>query len=535
MISCPSCGASLLFDIAFQQMRCDHCLQSYAPEEVAPPALESEELQEFEAGVYSCPGCGAELITASELEVTAFCPWCGGTSVLENRLRKMEYPAYIVPFQITKEDCKKAYREAAKKAIFTPARYKKPELIDSFRGIYMPYWTYHAVQKGAAKVRLVNRRREGDYQCTDTYEIKGQIDQEYEGYTHDASGAFDDAISECLEPYNVEARKPFSPGYLSGFYADTPDEDRGKYEKQAKLYYELLAAEKLRENTLLNQEEKRLNLSPSDVKSIDVPTEITEVKQVLLPVWFMSYREGDTMTYATVNGQTGKVVADFPLSLGRFLLAALLFPLLSLLLTLKPEWVMLLTSVLMLLGMFVGIRQYSSLAGRYCDSHGKTGFEPTQYRMLPVKKTIGMALFFFPFVLMIPAFIMAMTNNGSKLFRVLFVGMFASIIPAILGGFLASSKNQSTLFRLRRRKSQSPISVSLSKTYQIEIGLAVALCIGAVILYLVHPVYNIVYYTVCLLDALLLVVMQISSFRQQQKLATRKPPQFQRKGGDDRA
>ena len=44
----------------------------------------------------------------------------------------------------------------------------------------------------------------------------------------------------------------------------------------------------------------------------------------MFPVWFLSYRNKDRVAYATVNGQTGKVVADLPISVGKFLLGSLI-------------------------------------------------------------------------------------------------------------------------------------------------------------------------------------------------------------------
>ena len=59
----------------------------------------------------------------------------------------------------------------------------------------------------------------------------------------------------------------------------------------------------------------------------------------MFPVWFMSYRNGDRVAYATVNGQTGKAVADLPVDIRKFiggslLLAVPVFILLNLFLTL---------------------------------------------------------------------------------------------------------------------------------------------------------------------------------------------------------
>ena len=44
----------------------------------------------------------------------------------------------------------------------------------------------------------------------------------------------------------------------------------------------------------------------------------------MFPVWFLSYRKKDRVAYATVNGQTGLVVADIPIDPKRYLLGSLL-------------------------------------------------------------------------------------------------------------------------------------------------------------------------------------------------------------------
>ncbi len=61
----------------------------------------------------------------------------------------------------------------------------------------------------------------------------------------------------------------------------------------------------------------------------------------MYPVWFMSYRKGDRIAYATVNGQTGKVTADIPVdikkyTIGSVLLAIPIFIFLNLFFTIKP-------------------------------------------------------------------------------------------------------------------------------------------------------------------------------------------------------
>ena len=235
----------------------------------------------------------------------------------------------------------------------------------------MPYWSYSVEQKGNARVDAESRsRRDGDYLVTEQYVIQGDIDISYDGYAHDASRAFDDEISECLAPFDTENRQTFTPGFLSGFYVDVADEPSGKYLDDAKTYYENLTARKLLRNEEILQTAKSQHIHTTDVTGVSIPTKITGIEQVLYPVWFLSYRDGDRITYASVNGQTGKVVADFPISKARFLLAslivsALVFLMMSFFLTLKPECSLSVTSVLLVFGVWICSRQLTLLSERF--------------------------------------------------------------------------------------------------------------------------------------------------------------------------
>ena len=78
----------------------------------------------------------------------------------------------------------------------------------------------------------------------------------------------------------------------------------------------------------------------------------------MFPVWFLSYRNKDRVAYATVNGQTGKVVADLPISVGKFLLGSLIaaipvYILLCLLTVLTPGMTLTIVGVLAIIAISV--------------------------------------------------------------------------------------------------------------------------------------------------------------------------------------
>ena len=351
MIYCPGCGGGLRFDIPTQQMACDYCGGSYDPATTGRINKNAEGRRMFESFVFTCPSCGGELLTTDQNDAVGFCPFCGGASMLYDRVHQQWEPEYIIPFQITKEQCKEMYVKEAKRSIFTSRKYRDPQLIEGFRGIYMPYWNYQAIQRGKFGLNGV---RKGAF-TTRSYHITGDIDLELDGYGHDASKGFDDRISEDIAPFDPHGHKPFAPGYLSGFYADIGDVNAQSYNKKA--------TDAIREDTaklMVKQDEiVRADGGMSRIKATvpdaQIPTAVTGAQRALYPVWFMSYRNKDKITYAAVNGQTGRVSADLPVSPWKILLTVLLVgavlaALLFIMPSVKANWTLAASAFLLALG-----------------------------------------------------------------------------------------------------------------------------------------------------------------------------------------
>ena len=361
MIYCPNCGGGLRFEIESQMMACDHCDSRLDPAELDyRPKDDAKAAQMFDSFVYVCPSCGAELMTTDKTDAIGFCPFCGGASMLFDRVRQQWRPDYVIPFQITKEQCKELYVKAAKRSFLTSKKYRDPALIEEFRGIYMPFWEFQAVQKGKYSMNGTHNT----LFTVNEYKVSCSMDRFVEGYAHDASRAFDDRISENITPFDVRGHREFAPGYLSGFYADIGDVEYESFtdESVRQMQYdtgrELAAEPSLTENG-------RIKIKP---ETMNIHTEITDAKRVLYPVWFMSYRNKDKITYAAVNGQTGKVSADFPASPVKILLLVLLLgaalaALFFLLPSVKANMTLGITAFLLGIGAMVLRHNFKGVAG----------------------------------------------------------------------------------------------------------------------------------------------------------------------------
>ena len=318
MIQCPNCGGALKFDIASQQMKCDSCSSIFDPN-AFQSGNGAEESTEYDVTVFRCPQCGGEIASTDET-AAAFCSYCGSSNVLEGRLTKGRKPQLIIPFKKTKQECVGAFERFIKKAIFAPKSYRELGRADSFRGIYMPYWLYDMSQGGRLCIPASTSHRSGDYVITDHYNLIGDLNNCYNGVAYDASSSFADDISSDIAPYNVKEITGFNQAYLSGFYADLADVPSEAYEETAKSLAQESTYNYLRKSSPMAGES--FEAPKEEVKSA-IGTRVDVTRSAMFPVWFMSYRNRNRVAYATVNGQSGKISADIPVSIPKYFLCAL--------------------------------------------------------------------------------------------------------------------------------------------------------------------------------------------------------------------
>lgn len=318
MIGCKTCGAALRFDIPSQRMKCSYCDNSFDPYEFDEDKG-AYEGQEFEVTVFSCTMCGGRL-TATENSAAEFCSYCGAPTILQGRMSHMERPKYIIPFRKTKEECQTELKKHLKKSFFVPEKFKNFE-VEKIRGIYMPTWNYNVVQQSEKAFVNMNVDSETDKDAYDIYNLTAKVDARYNGISHDASASFSDNISEVIEPFNYKERKKFSPSFISGFYADMKDVNSDRYMDEAVK----IANEQTYKRFIDKVDDKKGSISARDNRgqSEIFNTHVESVDSTMIPVWFMAYRLNKRVAYATINGESGKVVSDLPISIIKILLAVL--------------------------------------------------------------------------------------------------------------------------------------------------------------------------------------------------------------------
>lgn len=523
MYECPNCGGNLKFEIPSQKLFCAYCDTRLEPEAVTK---ETDTLENdcFEVNVFLCPQCGGEMISGDN-DATAFCSYCGAANILSTRISREKRPKYIIPFKKTKEDCKSAYARRLRRAIFAPTELKDPKFIDSFRGIYMPYWLYHFTQKGHVSFKGKKIRRKGNYQYTDHYNLTADLDAENQGLSHDASAAFYDSISQSLAPYNTQDLKSFTPSYLSGFYADVPDLDPDTYLEEATEIVNNNCIQRIHKHPALKQFSAVTLPTGQNSRSTALHTNCEHMDSAMYPVWFLSWQNKDRVAYAAVNGQTGKVAMEIPADPRKYIIASVLlaipiFLVLNLFLTLRPSLLLMICTVLALLTAEICRYELDSIYMRetHADDKGMKTKNRKRQSDNPPKK-------------------LKSENNTPLLFRlfmlciILLVGgvFLLSFSPRLIWLLIAGCIAFISINGMKKRHK--------SKDSQGGFGLAATLVsvpAGALV-GLVQPVSDLWYYGCALLALASVFICITDIILNYNRLATYRLPQFDKKGGEDHA
>lgn len=325
---CIGCSATLPFNPKTQKWDCEYCGRSYTLEELdAYEAMQNqkkEKVSSKDMDLYRCPSCGAEVV-ADDTTSATFCVYCGNTNILKDRLQEEFAPKYIIPFKNTKVDAKAAFKKCTKGKIFAPKEFSDLNNIEKIYGVYIPFWLYdtkvQASLSGTGKD--IKSWSSGDYRYTktDTYSIARKANMEYERVPVDGAKKFADDIMQSIEPFVYTDLEPFNMSYISGFLAEKYDVTEDEAYKVAEERIKNTALEKLKTTGRI--------YTSMNVMSHEENVEKQNTDYTLLPVWMLNIKYKNKMYPFAMNGQTGKLIGDIPISISKmitfyFILVAIL-------------------------------------------------------------------------------------------------------------------------------------------------------------------------------------------------------------------
>ena len=322
---CPNCDAGLVFDAEKQRFACEFCLSDFSEAELtdteAARREREAENEEFSHSVngYRCSSCGAEII-ADKSTVADLCYYCHNPIVMTGEVTGVERPAKIVPFRFDKEEAKNIFLRFAKKKWFVPRDYFAPEQTDKISGVYYPFWVVDADSTASlsAKGVTVSTWRQGNYRYTKTsyFAVKRSGAIHFEDVTASAISSEDRAMLEGILPYPLNEHIDFSIPYLQGYTAKKKDIERDSLTSEIR-------------GRMTGYSEQLLMNTVSGYSSVTERNTALDISKshwdyTLLPIWILTYiRKGKTFTYA-MNGATGKIYGELPISGKRLGFAAAL-------------------------------------------------------------------------------------------------------------------------------------------------------------------------------------------------------------------
>ena len=318
MAHCPNCGGEVRFSIESQDMECQSCKTHFDPKDYnqTPQGMETDV---YKTQVFTCPNCGAE-IESTDLSATGFCAYCGSAVVFESRVKEEKKPQKIIPFQITKEQCKKIYLNKIRSFYYRKNDLEDSAYLERFVGFYLPYWLYNFAFHEKLQLEGRKQYQSGNYSIKEDYALSGFLQGEVDGIPFDASLRFDDNISGVIAPFSKEKMQEFSPNYLLGFYSEISDTEEQSYVGEAFSFLgEEVGRELMGENGFHSPD--ILLKKPFYPDAIE---KTVSVDRAMFPIWFLSYKKGDRIAYAVVNGETGKIYCDIPIEERKFYQASFL-------------------------------------------------------------------------------------------------------------------------------------------------------------------------------------------------------------------
>jgi hypothetical protein len=338
---CAACGAQAEWNPAKQLLVCPFCGTS-APFTIdaATGAIEEldlakalRELPDEERGwqadkrTVQCQSCKAVSVFDPQ-RVGQNCDFCGSPSLVDYKEIKAPIrPQSLLPFSISEANVREQIRRWYASKWLAPNALKSRALVDRVHGIYIPYWTFdaHVVCPWTAEAGHY-------YYTTETYREGGKTRTRqvrhvrWEPAAGEIRHFFDDEpvpgttgvshhLLKQVEPFPTQQLKPYDRAYLSGFVVE---------------HYQVVlfdAAQRSQESMTAKLRQMAASEIPGDTyRNLEiVPTFSGRTfKHVLVPIWLLTYNFRAKVYQVVVNGVTGTMGGDYPLSPWKIALLVLL-------------------------------------------------------------------------------------------------------------------------------------------------------------------------------------------------------------------
>lgn len=323
--NCPACGAEAVWNADKKALVCPYC-GAVSPAEIKADGslvMENDLMQALQAlpqdergwaaerKTVKCQSCNA-ISVFDQKRVAQRCDFCGSPALIAaDDIQAPIRPIGLLPFQVAEPVVREQMRDWYGSHWFAPNNLKGKALTDTLHGIYLPYWTFDAQAAAQwtaeAGYYYYTRNSKGESERHVRWEyVSGSLEHFFDDLLVPASEGIHEKLLGQLEPFpTVDKIMPYDPGYLSGWVVEQYQIDL------------VAAAQSSRDKMNGALRSMCSSAVPGDTqRNLNVNSEYTgqTFKHILLPVWLLTYNYGTRTFQVTVNGCTGKIAGEYPLS-----------------------------------------------------------------------------------------------------------------------------------------------------------------------------------------------------------------------------
>ncbi|MGV3664307.1 MAG: zinc ribbon domain-containing protein [Prosthecobacter sp.] len=323
--ACPACGAEAVWTPSKKALVCPYC-STVSPAELKADGTLVEEndlvtalraIPDDQRGwaaerkTVKCQSCHA-ISVFDEKRVAQRCDFCGSPSIIAMEdVGTPIRPGSQLPFKVPETQVREDIRRWYGSHFWAPNKLGEKALTDTLHGMYLPYWTFDAHAEcpweAEAGHYYYTTNSKGERTRHTRWEYaSGHVSTDFDDVLVPASKGVHTKLLEELQPFPTTSDLlPYDPGYLSGWVVEQYQIDliQGAQDSRQRMD-DLLRAQCVAQ--IPGDTHRNLRISPD--------YSAQTFKHILLPVWLLSYTYGTKNYQVAVNGSTGKITGEYPLS-----------------------------------------------------------------------------------------------------------------------------------------------------------------------------------------------------------------------------
>ena len=309
--NCTNCGGKLYFSPKNKGNVCENC-SSVFPIEYdykfnKKPFEENVvvEKDEFADALQNvkCSSCGANLMF-NKFQMQTVCPYCGNTTMVKGRKKKLLYIDSIIPFSYSKNEAINHFKSTLRKKFYANKKAFKNMTDEDVAGVYVNTFVFDFLASsqyyGTLSYTRTVRDKDGNSRTKTFFrDVSGLIDKRFNNISVEANSNIEQKELYSIMPFDYSGAVNFKDDFMNGYILEYQDRKLDDCFKQA----EIIARKQI-EKEILN----RYNCDK--IERLDLNTTYLEKRYnyCLLPVYIINKTDKKNKHYKVViNGQTGKI------------------------------------------------------------------------------------------------------------------------------------------------------------------------------------------------------------------------------------